>query len=72
MKAAKEHLAPEVPVAVTPATAEAVAAAVTGRHPTLNTKPLFKLMVVKSKTTPPGNKSVLSKMTSSSFVLGPE
>ena len=28
-------------------TAEAVAAAVTGRHPTLNTKPLFKLMVEK-------------------------
>jgi twitching motility protein PilU len=47
VKVAKEHLAPEVPVAVTPATAEAVAAAVTGRHPTLNTKPLFKLMVEK-------------------------
>jgi twitching motility protein PilU len=28
-------------------TSEAVAAAVTGRHPTLNTKPLFKLMVEK-------------------------
>src|SRR5580693_2154680 len=28
-------------------TAEAIAAAVTGRHPTLNTKPLFKLMVEK-------------------------
>jgi twitching motility protein PilU len=47
VKVAKEHLAPEVPVAVTAATAEAVAAAVTGRHPTLNTKPLFKLMVEK-------------------------
>jgi hypothetical protein len=28
-------------------TSEAVAAAVGGRHPTLNTKPLFKLMVEK-------------------------
>src|SRR5215467_1053165 len=30
-----------------PALSDAVAAAVTGRHPTLNTKPLFKLMVDK-------------------------
>ena len=48
MKAAKEELsAPELAVSVAPATAEALAAAVTGRHPTLNTKPLFKLMVEK-------------------------
>jgi twitching motility protein PilU len=48
VKAAKEELsAPEVAVTVAPATAEALAAAVTGRHPTLNTKPLFKLMVEK-------------------------
>ncbi|HEX4387201.1 MAG TPA: PilT/PilU family type 4a pilus ATPase [Steroidobacteraceae bacterium] len=44
MKAAKEPLvAGDAPGS----TAEAVAAAVTGRHPTLNTKPLFKLMVEK-------------------------
>ena len=49
MKAAKEQVAE----ASTPAaaaggsTADAVAAAMTGRHPTLNTKPLFKLMVEK-------------------------
>jgi twitching motility protein PilU len=44
VKAAKDALGPaEVPGS----TAEAVAAAVTGRHPTLNTKPLFKLMVEK-------------------------
>jgi len=48
VKAAKEELsAPELAVSVAPATAEALAAAVTGRHPTLNTKPLFKLMVEK-------------------------
>jgi twitching motility protein PilU len=48
VKAAKEELAaPEVAVSVAPATADALAAAVTGRHPTLNTKPLFKLMVEK-------------------------
>jgi twitching motility protein PilU len=49
VKAAKEHSAgAEAPTAgVSAATAEAVAAAVTGRHPTLNTKPLFKLMVEK-------------------------
>jgi twitching motility protein PilU len=44
VKAAKDALAPaEAPGSA----AEAVAAAVTGRHPTLNTKPLFKLMVEK-------------------------
>jgi len=49
VKAAKEQVAE----ASTPAaaaggsTADAVAAAMTGRHPTLNTKPLFKLMVEK-------------------------
>jgi twitching motility protein PilU len=44
VKAAKEPLvAGDAPGS----TAEAVAAAVTGRHPTLNTKPLFKLMVEK-------------------------
>ena len=49
MKAAKEPSAgAEAPSAgVSAVTAEAVAAAVTGRHPTLNTKPLFKLMVEK-------------------------
>ena len=49
MKAAKEPSAgAEAPSAgVSTVTAEAVAAAVTGRHPTLNTKPLFKLMVEK-------------------------
>ena len=49
MKAAKEQLAASEPAATaaTTTTAEQVAAAVTGRHPTLNTKPLFKLMVEK-------------------------
>jgi twitching motility protein PilU len=49
VKAAKEPSAgAEAPSAgVSAVTAEAVAAAVTGRHPTLNTKPLFKLMVEK-------------------------
>jgi twitching motility protein PilU len=49
VKAAKEPSAgAEAPSAgVSTVTAEAVAAAVTGRHPTLNTKPLFKLMVEK-------------------------
>jgi twitching motility protein PilU len=49
VKAAKEPSAgAEAPSAgVSGVTAEAVAAAVTGRHPTLNTKPLFKLMVEK-------------------------
>jgi twitching motility protein PilU len=44
VKAAKDAL---VPAEAPGSTAEAVAAAVTGRHPTLNTKPLFKLMVEK-------------------------
>ena len=48
MKAAKEQLPVPEPVAgVSTGTQEAIAAAVTGRHPTLNTKPLFKLMVEK-------------------------
>jgi len=49
VKAAKEQLAASEPAATaaTSTTAEQVAAAVTGRHPTLNTKPLFKLMVEK-------------------------
>jgi len=48
VKAAKEQLAVPEPVAgVSTGTQEAIAAAVTGRHPTLNTKPLFKLMVEK-------------------------
>ena len=52
MKAAKEvkppdtTLIPESGVLQT-AAADAVSAIVTGRHPTLNTKPLFKLMVEK-------------------------
>jgi twitching motility protein PilU len=46
VKAAKEELsAPELAASVAPA--EALAASGTGRHPTLNTKPLFKLMVEK-------------------------
>jgi twitching motility protein PilU len=46
--AAKEQLPVPEPVAgVSTGTQEAIAAAVTGRHPTLNTKPLFKLMVEK-------------------------
>ena len=45
MKAAKEPHAPEPIAGVSTGTQEAIAAAVTGRHPTLNTKPLFKLMV---------------------------
>ena len=48
MKAAKEQAAAaETTGGASSVTAEAVAAAVTGRHPTLNTKPLFKLMVEK-------------------------
>jgi twitching motility protein PilU len=50
VKAAKEALVAAEPVAgaVAPgSTVDAVTAAVTGRHPTLNTKPLFKLMVEK-------------------------
>ncbi len=48
MKAAKEQVPVPEPVAgVSTGTQEAIAAAVTGRHPTLNTKPLFKLMVEK-------------------------
>ena len=47
MKAAKEPHAPEPIAGVSTGTQEAIAAAVTGRHPTLNTKPLFKLMVEK-------------------------
>ena len=50
MKAAKDPAAAlEAPAAMAgPAsTVDAVTAAVTGRHPTLNTKPLFKLMVEK-------------------------
>ena len=50
VKAAKDPAAPlEAPAAmVAPtSTVDAVTAAVTGRHPTLNTKPLFKLMVEK-------------------------
>jgi twitching motility protein PilU len=48
VKAAKEQLPVPEPVAgVSTGTQEAIAAAVTGRHPTLNTKPLFKLMVEK-------------------------
>jgi twitching motility protein PilU len=48
VKAAKEQVAadPQASLPSSP-TADAVAAAVTGRHPTLNTKPLFKLMVEK-------------------------
>ncbi len=47
MKAAKEQAAEAPQSSSSTGTAEAVAAAVTGRHPTLNTKPLFKLMVEK-------------------------
>jgi twitching motility protein PilU len=48
VKAAKEqHAVPEPIAGVSTGTQEAIAAAVTGRHPTLNTKPLFKLMVEK-------------------------
>jgi twitching motility protein PilU len=50
VKAAKEALVAAEPSAgaATPgSTVDAVTAAVTGRHPTLNTKPLFKLMVEK-------------------------
>jgi twitching motility protein PilU len=47
VKAAKEPQAPEPIAGVSTGTQEAIAAAVTGRHPTLNTKPLFKLMVEK-------------------------
>jgi twitching motility protein PilU len=47
VKAAKEPHAPEPIAGVSTGTQEAIAAAVTGRHPTLNTKPLFKLMVEK-------------------------
>ena len=48
MKAAKEQVPVPEPIAgVSTGTQEAIAAAVTGRHPTLNTKPLFKLMVEK-------------------------
>jgi twitching motility protein PilU len=48
VKAAKEQAAAaETSGGASSVTAEAVAAAVTGRHPTLNTKPLFKLMVEK-------------------------
>jgi twitching motility protein PilU len=50
VKAAKEALVAVEPVAGAAApssTVDAVTAAVTGRHPTLNTKPLFKLMVEK-------------------------
>jgi twitching motility protein PilU len=50
VKVAKEALVAVEPVAGAAAptsTVDAVTAAVTGRHPTLNTKPLFKLMVEK-------------------------
>ena len=50
MKVAKEALVAVEPIAGAAAptsTVDAVTAAVTGRHPTLNTKPLFKLMVEK-------------------------
>jgi twitching motility protein PilU len=48
VKAAKEQVPVPEPIAgVSTGTQEAIAAAVTGRHPTLNTKPLFKLMVEK-------------------------
>jgi twitching motility protein PilU len=48
VKAVKEqHAVPEPIAGVSTGTQEAIAAAVTGRHPTLNTKPLFKLMVEK-------------------------
>jgi twitching motility protein PilU len=50
VKAAKEALVAAEPitgVAAPSSTVDAVTAAVTGRHPTLNTKPLFKLMVEK-------------------------
>jgi twitching motility protein PilU len=50
VKAAKEALVAVEPLpgpAASSSTVDAVTAAVTGRHPTLNTKPLFKLMVEK-------------------------
>jgi twitching motility protein PilU len=50
VKVAKEALVAVEPIAGAAAptsTVDAVTAAVTGRHPTLNTKPLFKLMVEK-------------------------
>jgi twitching motility protein PilU len=50
VKAAQEALVaaePVVPAVTASSTVDAVTAAVTGRHPTLNTKPLFKLMVEK-------------------------
>jgi twitching motility protein PilU len=51
MKAAKEVKPPDTPLAAEsgaqPTAADALTAVVSARHPTLNTKPLFKLMVEK-------------------------